>query len=504
MSGQAPVERAGEEILAEALRRARLDLVVGVAGRPLTRVLESLVGSGGARWANHEAVALALALGVAGSGGRSAVLMKQVGLNAGLDVLACAGPHRSGGAMVVIVGDDPGGVYSQIEGDSRLLAQYAEVPCFDVAGGEDLPGALGEALALSARLRVPAVVRVTTQMMMEPPGAASPLPFDGACAGRPFDPAPTWSTDPLGHRRALLADLHALPEEGASLRRPGEGPIRVVASGEPGARVLAETGLELLLVRRVVPAPRRSLADFLVGGASPVLVLEDGRTLLEDEARSHLPSAQVLGRRSGHVLWAGPVDVAASVEAAVRGGPREEPRPGPAGADALADLGDYGSLFDDAAALGLAPVAVDAGNSWGAAYLPGHVARFSYGLGSAVAVAAGLALARGGPAVAAIGDFGVYHAGILGLLQVARDRVPVITVIADNGTAAYTGGQPHPGSDAGPGERVVPLDGLVRGAGIDLVERLGKAEATSEILRPLLRRLAGAAAPSALIIDARP
>ena len=50
----------------------------------------------------------------------------------------------------------------------------------------------------------------------------------------------------------------------------------------------------------------------------------------------------------------------------------------------------------------------------------------------------------------------------------------------------------------------MPLDGLVRGAGIDLVERLGKAEATSDILRPLLRRLAGAAAPSALIIDARP
>ena len=430
MSGHAPVERAGEEILAEALRRARLDLVVGVAGRPLTRVLESLVGSGGARWANHEAVALALALGVAGSGGRSAVLMKQVGLNAGLDVLACAGPHRSGGAMVVIVGDDPGGVYSQIEGDSRLLAQYAEVPCFDVAGGEDLPGALGEALALSARLRVLAVVRVTTQMMMEPPAAASPVPFDGACAGRPFDPAPTWSTDTLGHRRALLADLHALPEEGASLRRRGEGPIRVVASGEPGARVLAETGLELLLVRRVVPAPRRR---------SPT--------------SSSAAQARCSCSRTGARSW------------------RTRRAP----------------IF---------PL------HRGAAYLPGHVARFSYGLGSAVA--AGLALARGGPAVAAIRDFGVYHAGILGLLQVARDRVPVITVIADNGTAAYTGGQPHPGSDAGPGERVVPLDGLVRGAGIDLVERLGKAEATSDILRPLLRRLAGAAAPSALIIDARP
>ena len=35
--------------------------------------------------------------------------------------------------------------------------------------------------------------------------------------------------------------------------------------------------------------------------------------------------------------------------------------------------------------------------------------------------------------------------GILGLLQVVRDQIPVVTFVADDGVARYTGGQPHPG-----------------------------------------------------------
>src|SRR5437660_800002 len=112
------MQRYGWEILADALRRAELDLIVCVPGKPVTPVQDRLVESGHARWVNHEAAAAQYAVGASGCGSRTALVIKQVGMNVAADVLACAAPHRTGGSMVVVVGDDPHTVSSQVEGDS--------------------------------------------------------------------------------------------------------------------------------------------------------------------------------------------------------------------------------------------------------------------------------------------------------------------------------------------------------------------------------------------------
>jgi indolepyruvate ferredoxin oxidoreductase alpha subunit len=148
-------------------------------------------------------------------------------------------------------------------------------------------------------------------------------------------------------------------------------------------------------------------------------------------------------------------------------------------------------------------MATDAGNAWAAAYLPGDPAPLAYGLGSAIGVAGGIAVATGRAAVAVIGDYGVYHAGVLALIQVVRERLPVITVIADNGLAAYTGGQPHPGSEPQAGQSVVALEQLLAGVGLRSITTIRREEAVSLVVRPLLARLAAAHEPSALIIRSR-
>jgi indolepyruvate ferredoxin oxidoreductase alpha subunit len=496
--------KLGQEILAEVLRDQDLDLVVGVAGRPCTTTMELLVASGDAVWANHEAVAVQMALGAAALGARTAVLMKQVGLNAAVDVLACAALHRSGGSVVVIGGDDPGGVYSQTEGDSRLHALSCELPCQDAAGGEDLPACFADAQALSARLRVPAIMRVTTQMMMEREAEPATAPAPSPPAAAAFDPRPTWRTDALGTRINLHRDVAALAP-GGTVERPGPAgaPFKVVATGEPGRTALGASDAPLLLLRRVLPAPLDEIAAFVGDDERPVLVLEDGLDLVEGLVRQ-VAGDRVWGRRSGHVNSAGPLDVPAILAAAAGGEALPEQQPAFADHDHIADIAPYGSLFDDAVALGIPPMAIDAGHVWGAGFLEDFPAPLGYGLGAAIGVAAGVALASGGPALAVTGDFSMYHACVLGLLQVARDQIPVITVILDNGRADYTGGQPHPGSPPqGDRQTVVDLEGLVRGAGIRVVETVESADATTDVLRPLLERLAGLGEPSVLIVRDR-
>ncbi|MEA2333362.1 MAG: indolepyruvate ferredoxin oxidoreductase, alpha subunit [Thermoleophilaceae bacterium] len=497
--------KLGQEILADVLRDQELDLVVGVAGRPCTTTMELLVESGDAVWANHEAVAVQMALGAAALGRRTAVLMKQVGLNAAVDVLACAALHRSGGSVVVISGDDPGGVYSQTEGDSRLHALSCELPCQDAAGGEDLPACFADAQALSAALRVPAIMRVTTQMMMERRAEPAPAAEAGPPAAPAFDPQPTWRTDALGTRINLHRDVANLADA-ATVERPGaeDARFRLVATGEPGRIALEASDAPLLLVRRMLPAPLAEIAAFVERDDRPVLVLEDGTELAEGLVRQVF-RGQVWGRRTGHVNTAGPLDVPAILAAAAAGEPLAEPEVAFADHDHIADIKPFGSLFEDAVALGIPPIAIDAGHVWGAGFLDGFPAPLGYGLGSAIGVAAGVALATNRPALAATGDFSMYHACILGLLQVAREQIPVITVILDNGRADYTGGQPHPGAPPEHDRQsVVELEELVRGAGIRVVETVDSDDARTDVLRPLLGRLASLGEPSVLIVRDRP
>src|SRR5438094_103199 len=101
-------DRTGQYVLADVLRDEGFDELYAVAGKPLTKTMETLASWNLLTWVNHEAVAVQMALGTAAYGGKSAALMKQVGMNCALDAIALAGPKRSGGAMLIIVGDDPG------------------------------------------------------------------------------------------------------------------------------------------------------------------------------------------------------------------------------------------------------------------------------------------------------------------------------------------------------------------------------------------------------------
>lgn len=497
-------DNTGQYLLADVMKTERFDAIFAVPGRPLTKTEEALAEEGLLRWIGHEAVAVQEALGVAAAGGKSAAMMKQVGLHAALDMVAISALVRTGGAMVIVVGDDPGSVWSDTEGDSRVLSRFCEVPCFEPAGPEDLVQSMSDAVALSAQLHTAVVLRMTTPMLM---GRETELYGTSRTVGmqlKPFDPTSSFTTNSLGRRKRLHADLFALSDDGTTARRrAGDGSIRVIACGEPAIAAEIAGNVDLLVVRRVNPAPQEKIAEFLAEGG-PVLVLENGQPHLEDVARGLAPkSVEILGRYTNHVPWAGNFEAADSL-AAVASGKTVPAEPAVFfDWDDNVDLSVYGSLIDDVVKLGLAPASSDAGMAAGAGYIKGNPAPLCYGWGSPIGVAAGYAKLTGKPAVAVAGDGGMWHSGVVGMIQAVRDQSPVIICVGDDGAHTYTGGQPNPGSDAGLGQQRLILTDMARGLGIRHIEVVKAKNAKSDVLRPILQRFAALKEPSLLVIEKR-
>jgi hypothetical protein len=86
-------------------------------------------------------------------------------------------------------------------------------------------------------------------------------------------------------------------------------------------------------------------------------------------------------------------------------------------------------------------VIADAGCSILALNPPFRIALASYGLGTAVGVAARSS------GVALIGDYALIHSGIPSLIDVYEKRIPLLCIVLDNRCMAMTGGQvtPDPG-----------------------------------------------------------
>jgi len=301
----------------------------------------------------------------------------------------------------------------------------------------------------------------------------------------------------------MLEAMYALPEESDFSLRRGDPAFRIVASGQLAADVQAQSNYELFIVRRVFPHLSNALSDFVASSDSPILVLEESGVLVEDDVRGYASDQVIFGRRSGHVPWAGPIDVAASVTAALRECPLVLDEPARYPGDPDADLSPFGTLWTDAEDLGLTPIATDAGHNGAAINLEGNPAPFSYGLGSSIGVAAGISLSKGGASIAVIGDMGAFHNGLLGLVQAVRDQIPVIVFVDDDGGAMTTGGQPTPSAPAKSGECQESFADIARAVGVKHVETVTKESMTSEVLIVKLKELAGLSGPSVVVIDGK-
>lgn len=151
--------KSGCEILADALLRAA-DTLYTVPGYPVTALGEAV----GAEYVVNEKTALEYALGDSLSGRRSAVIVKNAGVNILADPMVNAVYQGIIGGVLVIAGDDTKAIGSQTCQNSAHYAGVADLPLI-VPDKENLYSSAEMAFQASERFSRPAILRVTEEIL---------------------------------------------------------------------------------------------------------------------------------------------------------------------------------------------------------------------------------------------------------------------------------------------------------------------------------------------------
>ena len=466
----------GNEAIALGALAAGVQLVCGYPGTPSTEVLETVAKRRPegvyVEWSVNEKAALEVAAGAALSGARAMVTMKQVGLNVASDPLMSLNYLGvEGGALVVLVADDPGPISSQTEQDTRHFGRYARIPVFDPQTPEQAYQMAKDALACSEKWKRPVILRPTTRVChscasvaAEPPAAPRGV--------RGFAKSEKWVIFPrlaYAAKERLVAEEEALAAEFsryAGNRLYGEGRLGI-AMGGVAAAYAREAGFPARYLEIATPYPfPEELALSFLREVDAVLALEELDPVIEDAltrlcGKHHLP-VRILGKHTGHVPVAGELSVE-SVRAAMAAFlGREEEHKAAASAPLegklpvrppvlCAGCPHRGSFYAVKQAM-KGQKAVFCGDI--GCYTLGNAAPLNMVdtclcMGAGVTMAQGIArMEKDATAFAFIGDSTFFHTGIPGVVNAIYNGADEVIVVLDNSTTAMTGRQPHPGTGA--------------------------------------------------------
>ncbi|KGK98609.1 indolepyruvate ferredoxin oxidoreductase [Methanococcoides methylutens] len=485
-------EITGLEALYFALIDSKVELVTGVAGFPVTAVMnyfeKNLASDIPTLWMTNEKVALEAALGASVSGKRSLVLTKHVGMNVLSDPLVTAVTHTIGAGVVIVAGDDPGVRASQNEQDSRWYGEVAEVAVFDPSNPDATYSSLIRAFELSESTKTPVIVRITDRLEKTIGTVTRSDDIKtGTEAKATFDRS-IWKLTMRGKHQHFHINVQPLLVDEAenspltrSVKASKTSKIGIISSGYPSLLVdelLSEKQLEVshLSLNVVCPLPLRKLRDF-ISDHEKVLVVEESEAFIE----SHISiCGNVLGKMTGHLPY-GRIEkeqIALAIENFDKDKVTEytfiETIKGRGSRSLCEDclfLPVYRMLHD----LNIL-IAGDMGCSIRSAPAPLEAVDVGFALGAAISTAIGFDK----KSVAVIGDFGLSHSGIVGLINAVETGRDVLVMVLDNRTAAMTGGQSTPDLTGAvkalcddvtvfefndpelAGDRIKELEGLVR------------------------------------------
>jgi len=460
----------GNEALGRGIVEAGVTLAASYPGTPASEILAAVVTfakeTGAevyAEWSVNEKVAFEVALANSMCGRRSAVSMKQVGLNVASDPFMRAAYLGVKGGLVVIAADDPGPHSSQTEQDSRFFAMFAKVPVLDPSSPWEAKDMVAQALELSERFELPVMVRPTTRVCHARQNVPCGPPLRLNRPAR-FEKDPgRWCATPV-----FVLELHRLlnhkieqiagsPEFTPTLT-PGDCSYPracIIASGVASAHTgdwLEELGLlgrvDFFQVTMPYPLNRDFIHQIKIR-YQKVLVIEETYPVIELQ----LANPRVQGRTSGLVPREGELtpDVIRPVLESFLELPPRRPPASPGG-------GDRPTLCAGCAHRA-AFYAIK--TTFPAGIFPSDIGCYTLGLnlgavdtchcmGAGISQAAGFyrAYAAGGgefpTIVATIGDSTFFHAGVPALINAVFHKARFILVILDNATTAMTGHQPTP------------------------------------------------------------
>ncbi|MDO9518088.1 MAG: thiamine pyrophosphate-dependent enzyme [Methanosarcinaceae archaeon] len=476
----------GLEALYLAAVDSNVSFVTAVAGYPITAVMDrflennkdavmgAVVGADvdtnatiDAKWMTNEKVALEGALGASVSGRRALVLTKHVGMNVLSDPLVTSVTHTIGAGLVIFAGDDPGVAASQNEQDSRWYGEIAEVAVYDPSTPQDAYSAVVRAFELSEQVSAPVIVRITHRLeisegLLDRVKKVNKDQYDTKVV---FDRS-IWAITMRGkHEKLHLESYPKLVEEaentllnkltmGSESEDGNEGEydnkgggkwnVGIISSGYPSALVAnvldTRTNVSHLELGMVNPIPFNTVREF-VKTHKRILIVEETEPFIE----SHLCILDnVLGKKTGHLPY-GQVDVE-HIEYALDHINNDTvvkytdiQTIASRGARSICDDCPYLPLYHILHDLDVL-VAGDLGCSVRSAPAPLEAVDTGFALGSSIAVACGFEK----KGIAVIGDFGLAHSGIVGLINAVHCGFDVVVIVLQNKIAAMTGGQDVP------------------------------------------------------------
>ncbi|MBP2029426.1 indolepyruvate ferredoxin oxidoreductase alpha subunit [Methanohalophilus levihalophilus] len=451
MSTKASIKKiSGAKAILETARKCDIGLISGVPGFPITSLMDSFMEdsefSDKSFWTTNEKVAFEMALGASVTGTRALVLNKHVGMNVLCDPLVSSTTHTIGTGIVIIAGDDPGIAASQNEQDSRNFGTLAEVAVFDPANPQDAATALSDAFRISEETRSVAIIRTTSRMLESLQEVELP---DSSESKNTYDLS-IWDYTMKGkhqlfHSKSYPYLVSESEKLAVSILSENKGKLGIISSGYVSTivdGVVREKQIECshLALNMVNPFPFEAIRDFIDKHES-ILVAEETETFLE----SHISiESKVKGKLTGHLPYG--IIEADDIDQAITKIDKKEIKPNRF-IETIASRGPR-PLCDDCPYLPLyrvlgkmdVPVAGDIGCLIRSAPAPLRAVQTGFALGSSISVASGFS----NKGISVIGDFGLAHFGIVGLINAVHLESDILIFVLKNRVAAMTGGQEAP------------------------------------------------------------
>ena len=457
----------GDEAIAMGAIDAGITTAYGYPGTPSTEIMEYLLDFAKknesalkASWCSNEKTALEAALGTSMVGKRVIVTMKHVGLNVALDPLMTAANLKICGGLVIAVADDPGMHSSQNEQDSRYLANFANIFCFEPATQQEAYDMTREAFDVSEKFHIPVILRIVTRLAHSRMSIRLDEKREKNKLVEKIDRS-GWITLPANARRLFQERLDATKyyhqysensEYNYCTLNPDFTDYGVITTGI--AKNYFDENLEDLLLRPselhigVYPIPEEMIKTFVLK-FKKIVILEDGFPLVEKLLRGILPqNIEIIGKQNGFVPASGelnPDNVRKALGLTENRAPYKlqddlTPRPprlctGCPHHDAFSALNKIREKYPKAL------VTSDIGCYSLGALPPLSSIDSIVCMGASIGMAIGAVEAGFYPVIATIGDGTFSHSGMAALTDAISKNSNITVIILDNYTVAMTGGQ---------------------------------------------------------------
>lgn len=292
---------SGCEAVARGAWEAGVHSLVSYPGSPVTGIVDAARGYDDIDtcWAANEKVALEIAAGVAYGGASALAVMKHVGVNVAADPLFNIAYTGVRGALVVVVGDDPGATCSQNEQDTRLIGVAANIPVLEPSDASEALLYTKLAFAISRQFDLPVIVRLTTQLCYGTQPVVTSTRDAVVPQGGFAEPVQKYLLLP-GHvparHRALLEALQRFEasawtsfftQEHWPARVQPRYPVGLICAGHTYAQVREHFEGELPILQVGCPFPLNEAAvERFAARCERLVVTEECSNLLRDRVRA--------------------------------------------------------------------------------------------------------------------------------------------------------------------------------------------------------------------------